>query len=55
MFWPDEETPRRPGDPALGWAPLAEQVEVIHVPGDHHTVVTRHAELIARSLRARDG
>jgi hypothetical protein len=52
VFWPDEEPPRHPGAALLGWARLADHVEVIRVPGDHHTVVTRHAELIARTLLA---
>jgi thioesterase domain-containing protein/acyl carrier protein len=53
VFWPEEEAPRRPADPLLGWGPLAKHVEVIRVPGDHHTIVTRHAELIARTMLAR--
>jgi len=50
VFWPEEEPPRHPNAPLLGWAPLAQQVEIIRVPGDHHTVVTRHAALIARTM-----
>jgi thioesterase domain-containing protein len=52
VFWPEQEPPRQPKAALLGWAPLAEQVDVIRVPGDHHTVVTRHAELIARMILA---
>jgi amino acid adenylation domain-containing protein len=52
-FWPAEDRPRRPGDPTLGWGPLVEHVEVIHVPGNHHTIVTRHTELIACTTLAR--
>jgi amino acid adenylation domain-containing protein len=52
-FWPAEESGRRAGDPTLGWSPLVEHVEVIHVPGDHQTIVTRHAELIASAIQAR--
>jgi len=52
VFWPEQEPPRHPRARLLGWAPLAEQVDVIRVPGDHHTVVTRHAELIARVILA---
>ena len=51
VFWPDEESPRRPRDPMLGWARLAQDVHVVRLPGDHHTVVTRHVDLIARTLR----
>ena len=50
VFWPEEEAPRHPNAPLLGWAPLAREVEIIRVPGDHHTVVTRHAALIARTM-----
>jgi aspartate racemase len=52
VFWPEDEAERHPDAPRLGWAPLVRDVEVIRVPGDHHTVVTRHAELIARTMRA---
>jgi len=50
VFWPEEEPPRHPNAPLLGWAPLARHVEIIRVPGNHHTVVTRHAALIARTM-----
>src|SRR4029077_738224 len=52
VVWPEQEAPRHPEAPLLGWAGLAERVDVVHVPGDHHTVVTRHAELIARMILA---
>ena len=55
VFWPEQEAPRHPRARQLGWAPLAEHVEVIWVPGDHHTVVTQHAELIARMTLAQRG
>jgi hypothetical protein len=42
VFWPDEERPRQPGAPLLGWDDVADHIEAIHVPGDHHTIVTRH-------------
>ena len=52
-FWPDEETGRPAGEPTLGWGPLVEHVEVIHVPGNHHTIVTRHSGLIAHTIQTR--
>jgi aspartate racemase len=55
VFWPTEQLPRRPEDGTLGWGPLAAHVEVIRVPGDHHTIVTRHTELIARAVQATRG
>ena len=55
VFWPSEQTLRRPDDPTLGWGPLVEHVEVLTVPGDHHTIVTRYTELIARTAQARRG
>jgi thioesterase domain-containing protein len=51
VFWPEDEVPRR-DTPQLGWATLADHVEIVRVPGDHHTVVTRHAALIARTMLA---
>jgi thioesterase domain-containing protein len=52
-FWPTEEALRQRGDPTLGWGALVEHVDVVLVPGDHHTIVTRHIELIAREIQAR--
>src|SRR5262249_36970749 len=52
VFWPEDEAPRHPNAPLLGSAPLASHVSVVRVPGDHHTVVTEHADLIARTLLA---
>jgi len=52
-FWPTQEPLRRPNDPTLGWGSLVEHLEVVRVPGDHHTIVTRHTELIAREILAR--
>ena len=52
-FWPTQEGPRQRRDPTLGWGGLIEHVDVVRVPGDHHTIVTRHIELIARADRRR--
>ncbi|MBI1959904.1 MAG: amino acid adenylation domain-containing protein, partial [Candidatus Rokubacteria bacterium] len=38
--------------PDLGWASLADEVEVHLVPGDHLTSITRHAEAVGERLRA---
>jgi len=50
VFWPEDEAVRHPKAARLGWARLAREVKIIPIPGDHHTVVTRHAELIARTI-----
>src|SRR6185436_2894082 len=52
-FWPTQEPLRRPNDPTLGWGSLVEHLKVVRAPGDHHTIVTRHTELIAREILAR--
>jgi thioesterase domain-containing protein len=52
-FWPTEEPLRRSSDPTLGWGSLVEHLDLVRVPGDHHTIVTRHCELIAREILAR--
>ena len=52
-FWPTEDSGRQAGDPTLGWGPLVEHVEVIHVPGNHQTIVTRQTGLIAHAIQAR--
>jgi thioesterase domain-containing protein len=37
--------------PLAGWGPFADDVEVLTVPGDHHTCVTAHARQLAAVLR----
>ena len=37
---------------ALGWEPLADRAQVVHVPRDHPSVVMRHPALIARTVQA---
>jgi thioesterase domain-containing protein len=39
------------GGPDLGWAPLAAELAVEEVPGDHHSVLTHHLEDLAARLR----
>jgi thioesterase domain-containing protein len=53
-FWPTQEPLLRRSDPTLGWGSLVEHLDVVRVPGDHHTIVTRHTELIAREILARE-
>lgn len=50
VLWPGAEPVPPARDGALGWRGLAAAVEVEVVPGDHNTVVTEHAPLIARRL-----
>jgi amino acid adenylation domain-containing protein len=52
-FWPMQEPLLRRSDRTLGWGSLVEQLDVVRVPGDHHTIVTRHTELIAHEILAR--
>ncbi|MBI2525900.1 MAG: amino acid adenylation domain-containing protein [Candidatus Rokubacteria bacterium] len=40
-----------PGRPDLGWASLADEVEIHVVPGDHLTSITRHAGAVGACLR----
>jgi len=44
----------RAGDgtvPLAGWGPFADRVDVVTVPGDHHSCVTAHASALAAVLR----
>jgi aspartate racemase len=50
VFWPAAEPAPSTDDDALGWRRLAAAVEIEVVPGDHNTLVTEHAPLIARRL-----
>ncbi|MGH8714659.1 MAG: thioesterase domain-containing protein, partial [Casimicrobiaceae bacterium] len=38
--------------PAMGWTAFSPQAETIAVPGDHHTVITRHIDALAELLRS---
>jgi non-ribosomal peptide synthetase component F/thioesterase domain-containing protein len=51
VFVPVDEPLRVAHDPTQGWGRLARAVDVVPVPGDHHTVVRHHADLIADRLR----
>ena len=42
---------RRTSDPTLGWNKLASQVQVVGVPGDHHSCITTHARTLGEELR----
>ncbi|HEX2441331.1 MAG TPA: amino acid adenylation domain-containing protein [Methylomirabilota bacterium] len=52
VLWPDEDPLEQPPPAGLGWQELSDHVEVVVVPGNHHTVVTHHVELIARAIRS---
>lgn len=38
--------------PAMGWTAFNPQAQTIVVPGDHHTAITRHIDVLAARLRA---
>jgi hypothetical protein len=38
--------------PAMGWSRLIPDAQMIVVPGDHHTVITRHIDATAAQVRA---
>lgn len=40
-------------NPTLGWSKVAPQVDLHNVPGDHHTCLTKHLNLVAEILRSR--
>ncbi|HEY7944242.1 MAG TPA: amino acid adenylation domain-containing protein [Casimicrobiaceae bacterium] len=46
--------PESHGDtrPAMGWTAFSPQAQTIVVPGDHHTVITRHIDAMAARLRS---
>jgi amino acid adenylation domain-containing protein len=50
LFWPQDEPRHGPGQVTLAWRRLAPAIRVHQVPGDHSSIVTRHAELIADQL-----
>jgi amino acid adenylation domain-containing protein len=52
VLWPEAEQPARPGDPTLGWGPLARRVDLHLIPGDHDEIVTRQIDRVAELLRA---
>lgn len=52
LVWGREDEPVLHGDPTMGWGAVASQLVVHHVPGDHHTMVTREVRTLAEILRA---
>jgi amino acid adenylation domain-containing protein len=47
-----DDPPEGPMDRTWGWGKVATAVQVHSVPGDHLTSLTRHADVLARQLRA---
>ena len=48
-----EERTGAHSDPTLGWSKVSPQVELHMVPGDHHTCLTGHLNVVADILRSR--
>jgi amino acid adenylation domain-containing protein len=52
VFRAEERPAADPGDARLGWGTLARDVEVVAVPGDHHSMVRApHVKTLAARLR----
>lgn len=50
VYWP-LEAPGPESGPARSWRPLASEVEVVTIPGDHRTAVTMHGGTLAETIR----
>ncbi len=54
LFRPEENRAGRHGDPIGRWSALAQQVELLRVPGDHYSMVREpQVEVLGRHLRER--
>jgi thioesterase domain-containing protein len=46
LLWPMDEASPTPGGPAAGWAGVCREVQMIKVPGQHHSCVSCHDHLV---------
>ena len=46
LLWPEDDKPTTPRGAAAGWADVCREVELIYVPGEHHSSVSRHGCLV---------
>ena len=46
LLWPEEEKPSTPRGATAGWTDVCRETELIYVPGEHHSSVSRHAHLV---------
>jgi thioesterase domain-containing protein len=53
LLWPEEQAPLGGDDPAYGWSKVCAEVELIRVPGGHHTCVaiSDHLHTIGAEMR----
>jgi thioesterase domain-containing protein len=50
LYWP-AEAPGPEAGPSAAWRPLAREVEVVSVPGNHQTALTVHASSLGETIR----
>lgn len=46
LLWPRDETPRTKRGPAAGWENICEKVEVVPVPGHHHSCISQNQNVV---------
>jgi thioesterase domain-containing protein/acyl carrier protein len=50
LYWP-AEAPGPESGPSAAWRPLAREIEVVPVPGNHQTALTVHADSLGETIR----
>ena len=46
LLWPEDDEPTTARGAAAGWAEVCREVELVYVPGEHHSSVSRHSCLV---------
>jgi len=46
LLWPREEKPLARRGPAAGWEKICRQIEVVEVPGHHHSCISQNANVV---------
>jgi len=46
LLWPRDEKPRTARGPAAGWEKICTQVEILEVPGHHHSCISQNSNVV---------
>ncbi|MEI9896102.1 MAG: amino acid adenylation domain-containing protein [Chthoniobacter sp.] len=46
LLWPRDEKPRTDRGPAAGWEKICDRVEIVEVPGHHHSCISQNSNVV---------
>jgi thioesterase domain-containing protein len=46
LLWPRDEQSQTPGGPAAGWEKICRQLEIVEVPGHHHSCIAQNSNVV---------